>query len=229
MLILLSPAKNLNLDPVVDVPRATKPRLLAETKELAKTTVKLNRADLKRLMGISDKLADLNYERFQSFKADVKAPGVKQAVLAFNGDVYWGLGASSFDKNDLKFAQDHLRILSGLYGALRPLDGIEPYRLEMGTKLKNTRGSTLLDFWGGVIAKELNTSMKGHDDKTIINLASKEYFSSVDRGILKHPVLNVAFKEIKDGKARILMHYAKRARGMMARWIIQNRISTIES
>lgn len=228
MLLLLSPAKNLNFDPAPQAPKATKPKLLKETVELAKTTVKLSRADLKRLMGISDKLADLNYERFQAFEAKGGGVGTKQAALAFNGDVYWGLDAKTMSADDLKFAQHHLRILSGLYGSLRPLDGIEPYRLEMGTRLKTPRGSKLVDFWGDHIAKEINTALKDHDDKTVINLASNEYFSSVAPNTLKFPVVSMVFKEVKDGKKRALMHYAKKARGFMARWAIQNRVTTKE-
>lgn len=224
MLVLLSPAKNLNFDPAPDAPRATKPALAKHTAELAETTRKLTRAKIKTLMGVSDKLADLNYERFQAFHANGKAEGAKQAVLAFNGDVYLGLDAATLDNDDLVFAQDHLRTLSGLYGLLRPLDAIQPYRLEMGSKLKNLRGGDLHAFWGDLISKEINKALKSHADATVINLASNEYFSAVDRFALKFPVITPAFKEEKDGRLRSLMFYAKRARGLMARWIIQNRV-----
>ncbi|MEO1250793.1 MAG: peroxide stress protein YaaA [Pseudomonadota bacterium] len=228
MLLLLSPAKNMNFDPAPDAPRATKPVLMKDVKELAETTRKLTRGKLKSLMGISDKLADLNYERFQAFSADSKADGAKQAALAFNGDVYLGLDAQTLGADDLAFAQDHLRILSGLYGVLRPLDAIEPYRLEMGSRLKNPRGATLYDFWGASIAKELNKAAKGADDPTIVNLASNEYFSAVDRDALKAPIVTPVFKEEKDGKLRQLQFFAKRARGAMARWAIRNRITRAE-
>ena len=224
MLVLLSPAKNLNFDPAPDAPAATKPALAKHTAELADVARKLTRAKIKSLMGISDTLADLNFERFQAFKTSGKAPGAKQAVLAFNGDVYWGLDAASLGEDDLVYAQDTLRMLSGLYGVLRPLDAIQPYRLEMGSKLKTGRGGDLHAFWGDLIAKEVNKALKAHDDQTVINLASNEYFSAVDRSVLKFPVVTPAFKEEKDGRLKSLMFYAKRARGAMARWIIENRI-----
>jgi len=229
MLILLSPAKNLNFDPAPDAPRATKPALIGDTAELADVTRKLTRAKIKSLMGISDKLADLNYERFQALEVSTKAGSAKQAALAFNGDVYFGLDANSLNKDDLTFAQSHLRILSGLYGLLRPLDAIEPYRLEMGSRLKNPRGANLYAFWGDKIAKELTKGLRGHDDKTIVNLASNEYFGAVDKDVLKARIVTPIFKEEKDGRLRQLMFFAKRARGMMARWAIQNRIETVEA
>lgn len=229
MLILLSPAKNMNFETAPDAPRATKPALLEHTRELSETTRKLTRAKLKSLMKISDNLADLNYERFQALKAGPGAEGAKLAALAFNGDVYLGLDAKSLGGDDLRFAQDHLRILSGLYGLLRPLDAIEPYRLEMGSKLKNSRGATLYDFWGEKIAAEINKGLKGHEDKTVVNLASNEYFSAVDAGALKATVVTPVFKEEKDGKLRQLQFFAKRARGLMARWAVENRITRAEA
>ena len=228
MLILLSPAKNMNFDAAPDAPRATKPAFLKDTGELSETTRKLTRAKIKSLMGISEKLADLNYERFQAFSADGKSESLKQAALAFNGDVYLGLDAGTMTKDDLKFAQDHVRILSGLYGLLRPLDAIQPYRLEMGSKLKNPRGKNLYEFWGDKIAKEIGKALKGHEDPTVVNLASSEYFGAVDLKTLKAPVVTPIFKEVKDGEARMLMFYAKRARGMMARWAAENRIERAE-
>ena len=228
MLMLLSPAKNLNFDPVPAAPKATKPAFAKDTGELAETARKLTRAKIKNLMGISDKLADLNYERFQSFSANGKAASVKQAALAFNGDVYQGLDANTLDADDLEFAQGHLRILSGLYGLLRPLDAIQPYRLEMGSRLKNPRGANLYEFWGDKIAKQIDKTVKAHEDQTLINLASNEYFSAVDKTVLKAPVITPVFKEEKDGRMKSLMYYAKRARGMMARWAIENRIERAE-
>lgn len=215
----------MDFDPSTGIGRATKPKLLKDTVELAKTTHALKPADLKKLMGISDKLAKLNYERFQNFSAGAAKNQTKQAALAFNGDVYTGLDAKSLNGDDLAFAQDHLRILSGLYGSLRPLDAIEPYRLEMGTRLENTRGKNLYEFWGDRVAQDLNKTLKGHENQTIINLASNEYFSVVDQDTLKYPVITPHFKEDKDGKSRMLMFYAKRARGMMARWALQNRLT----
>lgn len=224
MITLLSPAKNLNFDPVKDVPRATRPGLLKDTKELSGVTIDLSRADLKRLMGISDNLADLNYQRFQALQATGTGRGTKHAALAFNGDVYLGLDANTLSTDDLEFAQDHLRILSGLYGILRPLDAIEPYRLEMGTRLKNPRGRNLYEFWGDKVSGTLNKALREHDEKTIINLASNEYFSVVDKKMLSAQIITPVFKEEKDGKLRQLQFYAKRARGLMARYAIENRI-----
>lgn len=223
MLMLLSPAKNLNFDPAPGAPKATKPALAKDTSELADVTRKLTRAKIKNLMGISEKLADLNYERFQGFKTAGKIEGAKPAAMAFNGDVYLGLDAKSLSADDMEFAQDHLRILSGLYGLLRPLDAIQPYRLEMGSRLKNPRGANLYDFWSDKIAKEVNKAAKPHADPTIVNLASNEYFSAVDPAALKALVVTPVFKEEKDGRMRQLQFFAKRARGLMARWAIQNR------
>lgn len=228
MLILLSPAKNLNFDAVPGAPKPTKPALLKDTAELAETTRKLTKSKLKSLMKISDDLAATNFERFQAFKADIKAPGAKHAALAFNGDVYWGLDAKTLDTEDLKFAQDHVRILSGLYGLLRPLDAIEPYRLEMGSALKNPRGKNLYEFWGDRIAKEINKALKAHDDQTVVNLASKEYFSAVDLGTLNARIVTPNFRDEKDGKLRSLQFFAKRARGAMARAAAQKRIANAE-
>ncbi|WP_411816252.1 peroxide stress protein YaaA [Hyphococcus sp. DH-69] len=224
MLILLSPAKNMNFDPAPAAPRATKPVFLKDTAELSETTATLTKSKIKTLMGISEKLADLNYERFQAFSPDGKSESLKQAALAFNGDVYLGLDANSLSADDLRRAQDKIRILSGLYGLLRPLDAIQPYRLEMGSRLKNTRGKNLYEFWGSQIAQEIDKSLKGHKDKTVVNLASNEYFSAVDRAALKAPVITPTFKEEKDGKLRQLQFYAKRARGLMARWAVENQI-----
>jgi len=227
MLIVLSPAKALDFSaPPVSAP-VTTPQLGSETAELSKVTKKLRAADLKRLMSLSDSLAKLNRERFQAF--DPASEEGLQAAFAFNGDVYAGLQARTLDKKGLAWAQDHVRILSGLYGVLRPLDAIQPYRLEMGTRLKTKRGQSLYDFWGGKIAEALNADAMGHKDKTLVNCASGEYFGAVDRAALKLPVLSCRFLEEKDGEARIISFYAKRARGMLARWAIDNRVDRHEA
>ncbi|WP_375203569.1 peroxide stress protein YaaA [Hyphococcus sp.] len=228
MLILLSPAKNLNFDAAPGAPRATKPVFLKDAAELSETTRKLTRGKIKSLMGISEKLADLNYERFQAFDPKGKSESAKQAALAFNGDVYLGLDAASLSNDDLSFAQDHVRILSGLYGLLRPLDAIQPYRLEMGSRLKTPRGANLYDFWGDKISREIDKAVKAHKDPTVVNLASNEYFGAVDRKALKAPVVTPVFKDVKDGEAKIISFFAKRARGMMARWAAENRIERAE-
>jgi cytoplasmic iron level regulating protein YaaA (DUF328/UPF0246 family) len=228
MLMLLSPAKAMNFDEASHAPKATKPALTKDIAEIAGVAKKLSKGDIKKLMGISDSLADLNYERFQAFKTGGRINGAKQAALTFAGDVYRGLDANTLEGDDLEYAQDRLRILSGLYGLLRPLDGIQPYRLEMGSRLKNPRGDNLHAFWGPVIAKELDKAVKSHDDKTIVCLASNEYAKAVDRKALKSPFVMFNFKEVKDGKARAMMIFVKQARGMMARWAIENRIEKAE-
>ncbi|MEM9496096.1 MAG: peroxide stress protein YaaA [Pseudomonadota bacterium] len=229
MLMLLSPAKNLNFDPAPDAPKATKPALPKDTNALVDVAKSLSRAEIKRLMGISDKLVDLNYERFQAFQTSGRIPGAKQAALTFAGDVYRGLDAESLAADDLAFAQDHLRILSGLYGLLRPLDAIQPYRLEMGSRLENPRGANLYAYWSPVIAKALDKAVAAHEDKTIVCLASNEYAKAVDRKALKAPFITINFKELKDGKARSIMLYAKQARGMMARWAVQKRVDNAKA
>jgi len=166
----------------------------------------------------------LNAERFKTFNLDGQSNSAKAAGLAFDGDVYWGLDAKTLSDDTLTYAQDHLRILSGLYGVLRPMDAIQPYRLEMGTKIKNPRGKSLYDFWGSRIAETLKSDMDSHSDQTIINLASNEYFKAVDKKVLNAPIINAKFLNVKDGQARALMYYAKYGRGLMARWIMKNRI-----
>lgn len=226
MLMVLSPAKALNFAPPKDRLPVSTPELLDQTAELAKMTVKLRAADLKRLMSLSDNLAKLNRERFQAF--DPQSEEGLQAAFAFNGDVYAGLQARELDKRALSWAQEHLRILSGLYGVLRPLDAIQPYRLEMGVRLKTKRGATLYSFWGERIAQALNAAAEGHKDRTLVNLASAEYFGAVDRQALEMPVVACRFLEEKDGEARTLSFFAKRARGLMARYAIDRRIERAE-
>ena len=228
MLVVLSPAKTLDFSPPSpDVP-ATDPMLVRDTAALAKVTRRLKATDLSRLMGISDALADLNAERFRAFQPDPeKAQGV-QAALAFAGDVYEGLKARTLDGDGLAWAQEHVRILSGLYGLLRPLDRIQPHRLEMGTRLPTPRGSSLYDFWGDRIARRLDDALKTHSDPTLVNLASIEYFGAVDRKALKRPVVSCAFRQIRDGELRNLSLFAKTGRGLMARYAIDHRITRAE-
>jgi cytoplasmic iron level regulating protein YaaA (DUF328/UPF0246 family) len=226
MLIVLSPAKALNFDAPPPSAPLTAPELSEDTAELAKVARKLRVADLKRLMSLSDDLAKLNRDRFQAF--DPGSEEGLQAAFAFNGDVYQGLKARELDRKSLAWAQKHVRILSGLYGVLRPLDAIQPYRLEMGTRLKTRRGASLYDFWGAAIAERLNRDAMGHKDKVLINCASGEYFGAVDLGALKLPVVACRFLEEKDGEARILSFFAKRARGLMARFMIDERLERRE-
>jgi len=228
MLTLLSPAKKLNFGPAQTQLAATIPVLQKDMIEIAKVAKKQSAADLKKLMHISDNLAELNAERFKAFNLEGKSNSAKQALLAFDGDVYWGLDAKTLDDSDLKYAQNHVWIISGLYGLLRPLDSMQPYRLEMGTKMKNSRGGSLYDFWGDTLADTISTTLKDHDAKAVMNLASNEYFKAVGKKRLDLPVIDAKFLNVKDGKARNLMYYAKFGRGLMARWIVQQRVDNID-
>ncbi|MCC5994886.1 MAG: peroxide stress protein YaaA [Oceanicaulis sp.] len=221
MLILLSPAKQLDFEPA-PAPRVTEPKLIDRTRILSRTTRQLSAGKLKALMDLSDDLAHLNRERFQAF--DPEAPGGQPAAFAFAGEVYRGLDARSLKPADLEWAQDRLRILSGLYVVLRPLDAIHPYRLEMGTRLKTRSGATLYDFWGDDIAKSLKRDLAAQAAPVVVNLASQEYAKAARLKSLGARVISADFKEEKDGRLRALMVFAKKARGMMARWIIENRI-----
>ena len=222
MLIVLSPAKSLDFTAGPPSAPISLPQMTDQTAELAKSTRKLRVADLKRMMSLSDSLAQLNRERFQAF--DPASEEGVQAAFAFNGDVYSGLKARELDRKALSWAQDHVRILSGLYGVLRPLDAIQPYRLEMGVRLKTRRGQSLYDFWGPRVSEALNAAAQDQGDRTLVNCASGEYFGAVDRKALTLPVLSCRFLEEKDGEARIVSFYAKKARGLMARYAIDNRI-----
>ncbi len=224
MLTVLSPAKKLDLDPVDYPGVASEPSLSKHTEILARAAKKLSVSDLQDLMKLSDNLATLNFERFKSFRLNGRSNSAKPAMLTFNGNVYEGLDAGSMSAADAEFAQDHVRILSGLYGVLKPMDKIQPYRLEMGRKLATERGRNLYQFWGATIAETLMADMADHTDKTIVNLASNEYFKVVDKKALNGPVVDAKFLNIKDGQARNLMFYGKKARGLMARWIVDNRI-----
>jgi len=225
MLILLSPAKSLNETPVAADMPVSEPRLMKETQTLLKTTKKLTAADLKALMGISDKLAELNRERFAHFEAQAVTP----AAMLFDGDVYTGLKARDLGPEARDFAQDHVRILSGLYGLLRPLDGIRPYRLEMGTSLKTAAGDSLYAFWGERIARQITEDAKAAGTDTVLNLASQEYARAALTKGLKLRVITVKFLEIKGDKTRMISFFAKKARGLMARYIIDNRLTDAES
>lgn len=224
MISLLSPAKNLNDAPVDLSLEPTHPALQSDVEAIARVAKTQSANELKSLMHISDDLAQLNAERFKTFVLNGKSNSAQPAAMMFNGDVYRGFDARNLDKDSLDFAQDHVRILSGLYGVLRPLDLMQPYRLEMGTKLENPRGKTLYDFWGDKISKALNADLDAQDSRTIVNLASNEYFKAVDKKALRADIIAPAFYEMKDGKTRIISFYAKYARGLMARWIVDNRV-----
>ena len=228
MLTILSPAKKLDLEPVQAVMPPSQPVLHSHTEILAKAAKKLSAGQLQDVMKLSDSLAEINAQRFKTFSLDGRSNSAKPAVLTFNGNVYEGLDAGSLSGGDMEFAQGHLRILSGLYGVLRPLDSIQPYRLEMGRKLATKRGENLYKFWGNILAQNLMDDLGGHKQKALINLASNEYFKAVDKKTLNVPVIESKFLNVKDGEARNLMYYAKRARGLMARWIIENRIERLD-
>ncbi len=226
MLMVISPAKALDFTAPDRPLPLTQPRLGEDVAELSKATRRLGVGDLRRLMHLSEALASLNHARFQAF--DPASEDGLQAAIAFNGDVYAGLSARTLDKPAFAWAQDHLRILSGLYGVLRPADAIQPYRLEMGTRLKTRRGRTLYDFWGERVSRMLNEDAEGHADPTLVNLASQEYFGAVDARALKLPLVTCLFLEEKDGEHRQISFYAKKARGLMARYAIDQRIDRAE-
>ncbi|MEJ6479284.1 MAG: peroxide stress protein YaaA [Octadecabacter sp.] len=219
MLTVISPAKSLDMDPVSITP--TQPEFQADAVRLAKTSRGLTLKGLRDLMGISDDLARLNRDRFRDFVETPDASATKPAALAFNGDTYQGLEAKTLTQEDMRYAQDHMRILSGLYGLLRPLDAIQPYRLEMGSRLKTRRGKSLYDYWGDTIAKALNAQAAQVDTDILVNCASQEYFGAADTKALKLRVITPVFMEVKDDKPRIVSFFAKRARGAMARHIIE--------
>ena len=228
MLAVVSPAKKLDTDTIGRQLPFTQPSLLGETEQLMATTKRLQKKDLRALMGISENLAELNHGRFQAFETPFTEHNAKAAALMFNGDTYTGLDAPSLSDADLEWAQDHLAILSGLYGILRPLDLIQPYRLEMGTRLQTERGKSLYEFWGDRISQQIEAQLNDHANPTLVNLASNEYFKSVQAKTLQRAVLTPAFKEMRDGKAKMISFMAKRARGMMARYIIETRIDQPE-
>lgn len=228
MLLVVSPAKNLDFESSLATNTFSQPELLEHSELLIKYCVKLTPAALSSLMGISDKLAGLNAARFGEWQTPFTPDNARPAVLAFNGDVYSGLDAPSFTEKDFTFAQQHMRILSGLYGLLKPLDLMQAYRLEMGTKLSNDRGDNLYQFWGDVITHSLNKALKEQGDDVLINLASNEYFKSVKKKSLNATIITPAFKDWKNGQYKMISFFAKKARGLMARYIIENQLTDIE-
>ncbi|MDX2348838.1 MAG: peroxide stress protein YaaA [Porticoccus sp.] len=233
MLIVISPAKTLDYETPATTASHTLPDYLEESAELITQLRSLSPPEVSSLMGISAKLGDLNFGRFLNWQQDFTPNNAKQSLLAFKGDVYTGLGAESLSEDQLQWAQNHLRILSGLYGLLRPLDLMQPYRLEMGTKFANSRGVNLYEFWGDKITDGLNRAIKDQASKKqnadlLINLASNEYFKSVKPGKLNADVITPVFKDWKNDKYKIISFYAKKARGLMSRYIIENQIEDPE-
>lgn len=228
MLALISPAKKLDFESETTMSAHSQPHFLEQAGKLATTARRLSRAKLARTMNLSKSLAELNYQRFQDFNPPFDLGNAKQAALVFNGDTYVGLQAPTFNEKDFEFAQDHLRIISGLYGLLRPLDLIQPYRLEMGARFSPPRKKDLYDFWSTSLAEAVEKDLDGHMDKSVINLASNEYFKAIDKKRLNGNLITPAFKEVKDGETRMIGLFAKQARGMMARYMVQNRIEEPE-
>jgi len=220
MLAIISPSKTQDFSSC-HVKTFSKARQLTQTQELVDILKDKTQAQISKLMTLSDKLSKLNFDRFQAFKTPFSLDNAKQALLAFKGDVYNGINVPSLSLEDLDFAQNNLRMISGLYGVLRPLDLIQPYRLEMGTKLGSNNGNNLYDFWGSKISEVLDEDEKD----IIINLASNEYYKSIDKKILKAQILDIVFKEKKNDTYKVIGIYAKRARGLMVNYIIRNRIT----
>ena len=227
MLVVVSPAKNLDYESPVPADKSTQPALLEDAQELVERCKALSPADLSSLMGISDKLAVLNANRFAEFSTPFTTENARQALFAFNGDVYTGLDAYSLKDTDIDYAQRHLRILSGLYGVLRPLDLMQPYRLEMGTKLDTERGKDLYAFWDKTITENLNQALKEQGDNVLVNLASNEYFKSVKKKALDAMIVTPQFKDKKNGQYKVISFYAKKARGLMARYIVENQVDDV--
>jgi hypothetical protein len=224
MLAIISPSKTQDFS-ACDCEAFSQTRQIENSKELVAILKDKNEVQIAKLMSLSEKLAKLNFDRFQNFQAPFTLENAKQAILAFKGDVYSGIDATNLSEEDLSFAQDKVRMLSGLYGVVRPLDLIQPYRLEMGTKLVNNKGKNLYEFWGTGVSEVLNED----EDELIINLASNEYFKSIDKKFLKATILNIAFKEKKGDIYKIIGIFAKRARGLMVNYIIRNRLNDAES
>lgn len=228
MLVIISPAKTLDFETAPITKEFSQPEFLKESKKLISELKKLGPVEVSSLMKISDKLGTLNYLRFNEWKTPFNLNNAKQALFAFKGDVYTGIEAESFTKQDLMFAQKHLRILSGLYGVLKPLDLMQAYRLEMGTKFENKQGKDLYEFWGSKLTEQINKDLQAVKSKVLINLASNEYFKSLQANDIDAEIIVPVFKDFKNGKYKIISFYAKKARGLMSAYIIKNRLKKPE-
>ena len=229
MIAVLSPAKKLNLTPSAIKLRTTQPSLMADAESLMNTTRGLSQTKISELMSLSKDLAKLNYDRYRAFELPFSEANALPAVMAFNGDVYRGLDARGLGEQELEWAQDHIAILSGLYGLLRPLDLMQAYRLEMGTRLPTRRGKNLYEFWGKRVANELNAALEKHEDDTLVNLASNEYFKVVGAKSFERPIVECVFEDWKQraDEGRVISFMAKMARGSMARFIITERVDHV--
>jgi cytoplasmic iron level regulating protein YaaA (DUF328/UPF0246 family) len=228
MLTVISPAKTLDFETPPSTRKSTQPQFLGRSAELVEDARAMSPADIRSLMGVSEKIAELNHRRFMNWGTPFTLDNAKQSVFAFKGDVYTGLEAETLSTAQLNFAQKHLCILSGLYGLLRPLDLMQPYRLEMGLKFANRAGSNLYEFWGDSITTALNGLLKKSGSRVLVNLASNEYFKSVQPGALDAEIITPVFKDLKGGKYKIVSFYAKKARGQMARFIIDHELNEPE-
>ena len=229
MLILVSPSKTLDFNTRLKTKTHTQPVFLKESRQLVSQLKQLTPAELSSLMNISDKLGTQNFLRFNEWKTPFNLDNARQALFAFKGDVYAGIEAESFTSQDLKFAQQHLRILSGLYGVLKPLDLVQAYRLEMGTRLKNSKGDNLYEFWGSKITDQINLDLQKSKSRHLINLSSNEYFQSLQVNSIDAKIITPVFKEYNKGKYKVLSFFVKRARGRMAAYIIRNRLKKPEA
>ncbi|MEZ9040269.1 MULTISPECIES: peroxide stress protein YaaA [unclassified Vibrio] len=229
MLVVVSPAKTLDYESPLATERFSQPEFVEHSAELIEECRKLTPVDVSALMKVSDKIAGLNVARFEQWSETFTQDNARQVILAFKGDVYTGLDAETLSDEDFDYAQDHLRMLSGLYGLLKPLDLMQPYRLEMGTRLANARGTNLYQFWGNIITDKLNEALNAQGDNVLINLASNEYFKAVKPKNLDGQVITPVFKDCKNGQYKVISFYAKKARGMMARYIIENKIDSVEA
>jgi cytoplasmic iron level regulating protein YaaA (DUF328/UPF0246 family) len=227
MILVISPSKTMTFEGP-QYPDFTLPALLDQSRQLVEVLKKLSPPQIGKLMHVSDKLAQLNWQRYQDFTIPFNPGNARQALLAFKGDVYSGLGAKTFSDTDLTFAQDHVRILSGLYGILKPLDLMQAYRLEMGTKFSTGHSKNLYEFWNSQVTETLNDDLKAHKHPVLVNLASDEYFKVIHSKILQAPILKISFKENKSGTYKVIAIHAKRARGLMVNFIVKNRIDNTE-
>ncbi|QEF96420.1 hypothetical protein Mal15_04480 [Stieleria maiorica] len=226
MLIVLSPAKTLDYESEPKIASQTTPEWITESETLVGVLKKKTPKQIQALMGVSDKLAELNHQRYQDWQLPMPPEATRPAILAFKGDVYLGLQADRMTEKQLLFAQDRLRILSGLYGVLRPLDAMLPYRLEMGTALKTRRGKDLYAFWGSRITQSINDQLAVTDCGFLLNLASNEYFRSIQKKHVQAQIIAPVFKDQSNGKYRVISYFAKKARGTMASWVIRNKVKT---
>lgn len=228
MFALISPAKTLDYESALPTDKHTLPRLLENSQELIDVSRKLSASEIASLMSVSEKIATLNVERFRNWQPDFDLNNARQAIFAFKGDVYTGLDAYTLNQQQLDDAHQRLRMLSGLYGLLRPLDLMMPYRLEMGTKLANSRGHNLYEFWGDTITQLINEDMQQAESDLLVNIASDEYYKSVKENKIKAEIIKPVFLDQKNGKYKVISFYAKKARGLMARFIIEQRPQTVE-